>query len=63
MTSVQRATKALTKSNIPHNIVELDASATKRGCAFGIEIPKNQLDNAEKIMRKSGIRLKDYIEL
>lgn len=63
MTSVQRASKALTKSNIPHSIVELDASVTKKGCAFGIEVSKKQLDNAEKLMRQSGIRLKEYIEL
>lgn len=63
MTSVQRASAALTKSNIPHNIVELDAAVTKKGCSFGIEVPKKHLDNAEKIMRQAGVRLKEHIEL
>lgn len=63
MTSVGRASAALTKSNIPHKIVDLDAAVTKKGCAFGIEVPKKHLDNAEKLMRQAGVRFKDHIEL
>ncbi len=63
MTSVNRASSALTKTNIPHKIVELDATVTKKGCAFGIEIPEKQLENAENVIRKSGVRLKEVIQL
>ena len=63
MTTVQRASTAMTKSNIPHKVVELDSTVTKKGCAFGIEVPRRHLDNAENVMRQSGIRYKDHIEL
>ncbi len=63
MTTVQRASTALTKTNIPHKVVELDADITKKGCAFGIEVPRRYLDFAENTMRQAGIRYKEHVEL
>lgn len=63
MTTVQRAVAAFNSSNIPHKVVELDTSITKKGCAFGIEVPRRYLDFAENVMRSAGIRYKEHIEL
>ncbi len=63
MTSVGRAKAALEKTNIPHKVVELDASVTKKGCAFGIEVSANLQETAEKVMRRSGVRLKEVVKL
>ncbi len=63
MTSVLRAKPSLEKANIRYRIVELSPNLTKRGCAFGIEVPCDSIDTAERAMRCAGVRYKEHIEI
>ena len=61
MTTAQRGSSVLTKSNIPHKIVEIGSDLTRRGCAYGIEIPPLYADSAERALKHARIRYGDII--
>lgn len=61
MTTAQRGSSVLTKANIPHKIVEIESSLTRRGCAYGIEVPPLYSDGAERALKRARIRYGDII--
>ena len=63
MTTAQRGSAVLTKSNIPHKIVEVESNMTRRGCAYGIEIAPFYVDTAESVLKRARIRYGDRITL
>lgn len=63
MTAAQRGSGVLTKANIPHKIVEIESTMTRRGCAFGIEIAPLYSDTAERALKRARIRYGDVITL
>lgn len=63
MTTAQRGSGILTKSNIPHKIVEIESNLTRRGCAYGIEIAPLYADTAERVLKRARIRYGDIISL
>ena len=60
MTGAIKARDALVKAGISANIVSIDASLTKRGCAYGVSFPCEAEFDAKRIMRKKNI---DYGEI
>lgn len=63
MTTAQRGSDVLTKTNIPHKIVEIESNMTRRGCAYGIEIAPFYGDAAEKALKRARIRYGDMLTL
>ena len=55
MTDSQKSKKLLGNSGISTQIVSLDKSLTKRGCAFGIVIPETSSERAIKILDREGL--------
>lgn len=51
----KKAERVLKASNEPVNIVNIDPSLTKRGCAFGLALPCDRLDKAIGILDRRGI--------
>ena len=62
MTAALRAKDALTRGAVFSNIVKLDSSMTKRGCAYGLEIPCSSLGNAKSIFQRERIKIREYVE-
>jgi hypothetical protein len=53
--------KALAENGIFSNIVGLEPSVTKRGCAYGIEFPCSEKSRVRSILQKVGIKPSQYI--
>ncbi len=62
MTLAIKAKDALTESAIFSSIVKLDSDMTKKGCAYGLEIPCDQLGNAKSVFAKHRIKIREYVE-
>ena len=61
MTAAQRGSAVLTKSNIPHKIIEIESNLTRRGCAYGIELAQFYTEAAESALKRGRIRYGDLI--
>ena len=55
MTTAQKAQKALATAAIRANVVKLDSSVTKRGCAYGVEYDCIQEANVKAVLNAFGI--------
>ncbi len=55
-----KAQKALATSAIPCRVIKLDGEKSKRGCAYGVEIPCSLLENSKIILEKSRIRVRRF---
>ncbi len=55
MTTALKAQKALATAAIRANVVKLDSSVTKRGCAYGVEYNCIQEANVKAVLNASGI--------
>lgn len=63
MTAAQKGSRILTSVNIPHKIVGIDASLTRRGCAYGIEIACIYADAAETALKRRHIQYGDLLTI
>ena len=61
MTLAMKAKEALYSEAILSYVVKLDSDMTKRGCAYGLEIPCNQMKNAKAVFNKKRIKIREYI--
>lgn len=55
MTGAMRARDALRRAGIEAEIVSIDASLTKRGCAYGVSFPCRMRREAEHTLRMKNI--------
>ena len=55
-----KAQKALSNAAILSRVIKLDGEKSKRGCAYGVEIPCSLLESAKKTLERSGIRVRRY---
>lgn len=62
MTNAIKARKLLGKSNIRSKLIKLDTTKTITGCAYGLEIPNNELYSAFSILRNDEIPYSIYNE-
>lgn len=60
MTHAIKAKKVLESSGIRSEIVSLDSSVTKRGCAYGVSFPCNMTERVQAILHKYNL---DYGEI
>ncbi len=63
MTTAQRGSAVLNGAGIQHRIVGIDASLTRRGCSYGIEIACVNSDSAERVLKRARIRYGDLLTL
>ena len=61
LTYAIKAQKALSQNGIHNNIVKLDASMTRRGCAYGIEFPCEEQRSVRTVMNEEKIPISSYI--
>lgn len=55
-----KAQKALSRAAIWGRVIKLDGEKSKRGCAYGVEIPCSLLESAKKELERSRIRVRRY---
>lgn len=58
ITYAMQARELLAKYAIASNILRLRRDETPNGCAFGLEIPRQQLSAAAELLRKAQIEFK-----
>ena len=61
LTSAIKAQRALAQAGIAGDIVKLDASMTRRGCAYGVEFPCEEGRSVRTIMNAEKITVSNYI--
>lgn len=62
MTAAIKAQRALNAAGCHSEIVALSPSQTRRGCAFGIEYPKEIEGTVRRALRAAGIPVSEYLE-
>ena len=62
ITLAMKAQDALTRGAVFSKIVKLDSDMTKKGCAYGLEIPCGQLSSAKTIFANQKIKIREYAE-
>ncbi len=55
-----KAQKVLAASAIPCRVIKLDGEKSKKGCAYGVEIPCSLLDNSKNILSRARINIKRF---
>lgn len=61
LTYAIKAQRALAQAGIAGDIVKLDASMTRRGCAYGVEFPCEEGRSVRAIMNAEKITVSSYI--
>ncbi len=61
MTAAQKGKRSLQKAGIQSEIVSLDASLTKNGCAYGLKFSQSHAQRAETIFQRSNISYGDIL--
>ena len=61
LTYAIKAQRALAEAEIPCEIVKLDASMTRRGCAYGVEFPCSEQRSVRAVMNAENITVTGYI--
>ena len=56
MTQALRAQRVLSERGIRSEIVSLDATLTKNGCAYGLQLMCRDVRAVERILKESGIK-------
>ena len=60
MTQAMRAQNALAEMAIPSTIVKTNSSKSNKGCAYGLSIDCNQMENAENVFDRTKVRVRRW---
>ncbi len=60
MTHAVKARRVLSSAGIHAEIINLDSSVTRRGCAYGVSFPCSMTERVQSILRKYDL---DYGEI
>ena len=60
MTQAMRAQSALGQMAIPSTVVKTSSSKNNKGCAYGLLLDCNQMENAENIFERSKIKVRRW---
>ncbi len=55
-----KAQKALKDASIPSRVIKLDGEKSKKGCAYGVELPCSLLESAKNILRYERIKSRRF---
>lgn len=61
MTVALRAERVLRDGRITGEVITIEPSLTKRGCAYGITVEKSNCERAEKLLRKRHVPFGEVI--
>ncbi len=61
LTYAMKAQRVLSAAGLNSDIVKLDSSRTRRGCAYGLQFDCDQNDRVRRALRDGGVRVRDYL--
>lgn len=61
LTYAIKAQRALAEAGVSCEIVKLDSSMTRRGCAYGVEFPCSEQRSVRTVMNAEKITVTSYI--
>ena len=62
MTQAMKGVHALRAASIKAEVVALSAGETKRGCAYGVAFPCEELSKARAMLRNAGVQVTQYLQ-
>ncbi len=61
LTYAMKAQRIMSAAGLHSDIVKLDSSRTKRGCAYGLQFECDQTDRVRRILREGGVTVREYL--
>ncbi len=61
LTEAMKIQSALAKRAIPAEVIKLESSSAKKGCAYGLEFSCGQINNVRALLDGTGTRVKRWI--
>jgi hypothetical protein len=62
MTQAMRAQGLLAEAAIRASVVKVSSARSTGGCAYGVDFPCTQVSNAQTVLIRAGIRVKEYLQ-
>ena len=62
MTGAMRAQSILAEAAIRAVVVKVSSSKNTGGCAYGVDFPCTQMNNAQTVLNRSGVRVREYLQ-
>ena len=61
MTGAMRAQSILAEAAIRAVVVKVSSSKSTGGCAYGVDFPCTQMSNAQTVLSRGGVRVREYL--
>lgn len=61
MTGAMRAQSILAEAAIRAVVVKVSSSKNTGGCAYGVDFPCTQMSNAQTVLSRGGVRVREYL--
>ncbi len=61
LTYAMKSQRILSASGLHSDIVKLDSSRTRRGCAYGLRFDREQSDRVRRVLKEGGVTVREYI--
>ena len=61
MTQAMRAQSILAEAAIRAVVVKVSSSKNTGGCAYGVDFPCTQMSNAQSVLSRGGVRVREYL--
>ena len=61
MTGAMKAQSILAEAAIRAVVVKVSSSKNTGGCAYGVDFPCTQMSNAQTVLSRGGVRVREYL--
>ena len=62
MTQAMRAQGLLAEAAIRSTVVKVSSAKSTGGCAYGVDFPCTQMSNAQTVLTRAGVRVREYLQ-
>ena len=62
MTQAMRAQGLLAEAAIRATVVKISSAQSTGGCAYGVDFPCTQMSNAQTVLTRAGVRVREYLQ-
>ena len=62
LTGAMRAQSILDEAAIRAVVVKVSSSKKTGGCAYGVDFPCTQMSNAQAVLSRGGVRVREYLQ-
>ncbi len=61
LTYAMKAQRILSGAGLHSDIVKLDSSRTRRGCAYGLQFDCSYNDRVRRVLKDGGVTVREYL--